>query len=188
MFDFAVFPMLKTQRLRLRQIIMSDVAGVFAIRSDYAVTRYNSGAAYTKRQQARKLIDQMQQSYAAQRSIRWGITMPPANTVIGMIGYNYWDRDDHRGSVGFDLARAYWRRGIMSEALQAVICFGFNEMGLNRIEGDASVYNVASIALMEKLGLVREGLQREQYYEDGAYHDLVLLALIKREWDAAKCK
>ena len=55
-------------------------------------------------------------------------------------------------------------------------------MGLHRIEADASIYNTASIALLESLGFVREGVQRDQYYEDEQYHDLVLMALLKPQW------
>lgn len=182
MFDFEAFPVLQTERLRLRQIAENDADAIFAIRSDYAVTKYNSGPAYTDIAQAQDLIQQMTIAYNEQRSIRWGITHPPDNTVIGMVGYNYWDRNDHRGSVGFDLLRKQWRQGLMSEALHAIIQFGFEQMALNRIEADASIYNDGSINLLKKLGFVQEGTQREQYYEAGRYHDLVLLALLKRDW------
>jgi [ribosomal protein S5]-alanine N-acetyltransferase len=188
LFDFSDFPVLLTERLRLREIHPEDAEAIFAIRGDYEVTKYNTGAAYTHVRQAADLIDAMTRLYDERREIRWGITLKtdPAETVIGMCGYNYWDRTDHRGSIGFDLARAYWRQGIMSEAVQAVVAFGFLEMGLNRVEADASIYNQASIQLLKSVGFTQEGVQREQYYESGAHHDLVLFALLRREWAADK--
>lgn len=186
LFDFSSFPTLTTHRLTLRQIMPDDADAIFTIRGDYAVTRYNIGAAYDDVSRARTLIDSIQHDYDQGTALRWGITYTQdVATVMGMVGFNYWDQTDHRGSVGFDLARAYWRRGIMSEALRRVIVFGFTSMGLNRIEADASIYNTPSLNLLQRLGFQREGVQREQYYEDGRYHDLVMLALLKREWIAA---
>lgn len=186
LFNFEAFPILQTDRLRLRYITQTDVDDIFAIRGDYQVTKYNSGDVYTTVSQAEKLIADMQREYADQRAIRWGITLPPDDQVVGMVGYNYWDRTDHRGSIGFDLRQSQWRKGIMSEAVEAIIRFGYTKMGLNRIEADASIYNVASITLLQKMGFLQEGVQREQYYEDGTYHDLVLFALLKREWQPRK--
>lgn len=182
MFDFSTFPLLANERLLLREITMDDAAGIFAIRGDYEVTKYNIGAAYPNIERAQELIAGMREEYLAEKELRWGITLKPHDEVIGMVGFNYWNRHDNRASVGFDLNRNYWRRGIMAEALRLIIVFGFDEMALNRIEADASIHNSASINLMKSLGFVQEGIQREQYYEDGAYHDLVLLSLLRRDW------
>jgi [ribosomal protein S5]-alanine N-acetyltransferase len=115
-------------------------------------------------------------------TLYWGITLKSIDTVIGMIGYNYWNRVDHRGSVGFDLARAYWGQGIMPEALREVLRFGFERMGLNRVEADASVYNVQSQRTLQKVGFRQEGHLHEQYHEADSYHDLLLFALLKRQF------
>lgn len=182
LFNFQEFPVIETERLRLREIVQADAEAVFAIRGDYEVTKYNIGQAYTSVERARKLIDSMTGAYKDDNELRWGITLKDNDFVIGMCGYNYWDRTDNRGSIGFDLARAYWRKGIMREALTGIINFGFRNMALNRIEADASIYNDASVMLLRKLGFQQEGHQREQYYEDGTYHDLLLFALLKSEW------
>jgi len=182
LFDFTSFPVLTTQRLVLREIIHSDAQAIMAIRGDYEVTKYNIGKAYRYLNQSIDLIIQMSIAYRNGREIRWGIMFKDTDKIIGMCGFNYWNKNDHRGSIGFDLARAYWRQGIMSEALSHVIAFGFERMGLNRIEADASVYNMASIKTLEKHGFTQEGIQREQYYEDERYHDLILFSLLRREW------
>lgn len=181
-FDFSFFPVLKTERLTLRQLTLDDSAAVYAMRSDYEVTRLNIGAAYTNLGQARALIESILDNYQRHNELRWGITLKNGdNTVIGMCGYNYWARHDFRGSVGYDLARAYWGQGIMTEAVHAVIQFGFERMALNRIEADASVENEASIRILEKLGFQREGIEREQYFEGGEFHDLILFSLLRRD-------
>ncbi len=182
MFDFTAFPTLETNRLILRQIVSRDATAIFRIRGDYEVTKYNSGAAYRTIEQAEKLIMAIQKAYTDKSQVRWGISLKSHGNVIGMCGYNYWNREDHRGSIGYDLLREYWGQGIMPEALSAILDFGYTQMGLNRIEADASVYNTASIRVLQKLGFVQEGLQREQYYEGDQFHDLVLFSLIKREY------
>lgn len=181
-FDFKAFPKLTTDRLIMRQLLRSDDQAIFEVRNNYQVTKYNIGDAYTRIEQAQKLIENIRLEFAQKRTIRWGITLKTSNQVIGMVGFNYWDQTDCRASIGFDLRQDRWRKGIMTEAVNRVIQFGFVNMGLNRIEADASIYNVGSITLLHKVGFMQEGVQREQYYEDGTYHDLVLFALLKREW------
>jgi [ribosomal protein S5]-alanine N-acetyltransferase len=182
LFDFETFPILQTERLLLRDLRPSDAEAVMDIRGDYEVTKYNTGEAYEFLWQAQDLIAGIAAEYAQKRELRWGITLKGEGKVIGLCGFNYWSRRDHRASIGYDLARAYWGKGIMPEALGAVLRFGFTEMGLNRIEADTSVYNTNSQSVLAKMGFQPEGRQREQYYEEGAYHDLLLFSLLKHEF------
>lgn len=181
-FDFSTFPTLNTQRLHLRQIVPGDAHAIFKLRSDYEVTKYNIGPAYTRLSQAQRLVKSVSDAYNNHRELRWAIALRTDLTLIGMVGFNYWDRIDNRGSIGFDLRRDYWRRGIMREAVTAVLDFAFTRMALNRIEADTSSHNAASVGLLQNLGFQQEGIQREQYLENGTYHDLRLFALLKREW------
>jgi ribosomal-protein-alanine N-acetyltransferase len=183
LFDFGEFPTLTTKRLILRELALDDAPGVFAIRGDYQVTRYNTGPAYTHVDQARRLIQSIRDGYVRGDELRWGIALKGADQrVIGMAGFNYWHRTDRRASIGYDLARAHWQQGIMSEALRAVIDFGFTRMNLNRIEADCTVENEASTRLLLHLGFQPEGIQREQYFEEGRFWDLRLFALLRREY------
>lgn len=182
-FDFSFFPVLNTERLILRELQPEDDEAVFAIRSDYEVTRLNIGSAYTQIDQARQLIESIAGQYRRENELRWAITLKGGDDrVIGMCGYNYWARRDFRASIGYDLARAFWGQGIMTEAVSAIIHFGFEHMALNRIEADASIQNIGSIRVLEKLGFQREGIEREQYFEDGTFHDLLLFALLRRDF------
>ena len=185
-FDFSYFPTLRTSRLILREIVPEDDEAIFAIRSDYEVTKLNTGETFDRVEQAGALIRAIRAGYFEQSELRWGITLKGKNQVIGMCGYNYWVRRDYRGCVGYDLARAYWGQGIMTEAMRVVLRFGFERMGLNRIEADASAENIGSIRVLEKLGFAREGVEREQYYEDGQFHDLMLFSLLKRDFQAGR--
>lgn len=182
-FDFGSFPILYTSRLILRELVLPDADAIFRIRGDYEVTKYNTGPAYDSVQQAADLIGGISNAYQERDEIRWGITIKGGDdTVIGMCGYNYWIRRDQRGSIGYDLARAYWGQGVMTEAVHAIVEFGFDHMNLNRVEADADARNIGSVRVLEKVGFQREGLQRDQFYETSAFHDLILFGLLKRDY------
>lgn len=184
-FDFTTFPILRTQRLLLREITFRDTEAIFRIRGDYEVTRHNIGAAYESAADARRLIEQIRKTYRTRAEVRWGITLLGGdNSVIGMCGFNNWHRIDQRGSIGYDLARAHWGRGIMREAVQAITDFGFERMDLNRLEADVGAGNTASIKLLTALGFQHEGTQRDYYYEESAFHDLQIYGLLRREWES----
>jgi len=70
----------------------------------------------------------------------------------------------------------------MTEAIRAVIHFGFREMGLNRIEGRCRVDNVASARVMEKAGMEMEGVLRQHVYAKGSFHDMKVYAVLREEW------
>lgn len=187
LFDFSTFPTLETERLRLREIVATDAEAIFRIRGDYEVTKYNIGAAYERIEQVSELIVATQEAFQNEAEIRWGITLKGGDgELVGVCGFNYWSRRDCRASVGYDMARAYWGRGIMSEGLGAVVAFGFARMGLNRIEADADVRNPASQRVLEKLGFQQEGIQREQFWDNGMFYDLALFSLLRRDYEGRK--
>jgi ribosomal-protein-alanine N-acetyltransferase len=159
---------------------MPKLSSIFAV-----ITKspgYNTGLAYDRIDQARDLIQAIHAGYVDGAELRWGITLKDSPTVIGMCGFNYWVRHDQRASIGYDLARAYWGQGLMTEAVRAMVDFGFGYMNLNRIEADADGRNPASARVLHKVGFHDEGVQREQFFENGRFYDLHLFALLRREY------
>ncbi len=182
MFDFSHFPVLRTERLILREIVPSDAPALLKICGDLRVTRLNSGKPMELLEEARDLIDQCQQAFVDHRRLDWGIVLKDHPVeLIGRCGYNYWLRQHRRASIGYDLAFACWGNGFMTEAVRAMIAFGFDHLNLHRIEADTDAENQRSMRVLEKLGFKREGLQHEQYFEWDEFHDLVLFALLRRD-------
>jgi ribosomal-protein-alanine N-acetyltransferase len=178
---FDSFPQLETERFVLREIRPSDAPAVFACFADDAVTRYYDQPTYTDIKQAEDLILHMRHSYRDRRSIRWGIARRSDDLLLGTCGYMGWDRRSRKCSLGYELAQAYWRQGVMREVLTAVLPFGFEQMNLNRIEAEVIPGNIASEQLLQKLGFQREGLMRQSAYFKEAFYDLQLFALLKEE-------
>ncbi len=183
-FDFETFPTLTTPRLILREFSAADAPALFRIRGDVRVTRMNSGQPMKAIDEAHDLIAKTLKAFEDKRRLDWAIVLKdaPDTGVIGRVGYNYWLRQDRRASIGYDLAFRYWGNGIMTEAVRAIVAFGFERMDLNRVEADADADNIGSIRVLEKVGFKREGLQEDQYFEWGEFHNLVLFALLRRDY------
>lgn len=175
------FPELVTERLRLRELRPGDTEAIFRIFSDPEVIRYYDFEAFQSQSEAADLIARQRLRFKEQEAIRWGITQTANDVVIGTIGLHI-STFNAQGGLGYDLARPYWRRGVMSEALTIVIRFGFNTLRLNRLQALVVPGNDASAGLLRKLGFSEEGLLRDYAFFKGRYQDLRCFSLLKREY------
>lgn len=175
-------PTLTTDRLILRPPVPEDAEDMLVFRGDPVVQKYNS-VPLAHVDDARGYIEKwLLECKSGKRKI-WGITLKGDGTMIGMVGLGSWIKHDRRADVGYDLAQAYWGRGIGTEAVRAAVGFGFEHMNLNRIEAGTVADNIASVRLLEKLGFTREGTLREySLEEDGSFHDEANYGILKREF------
>ena len=177
---FARFPRLETERLRLRRLQVGDADALLRVFGDDAVTRYYDLPTLTARADALEIIDRAAHRFRREEGIRWGVTRPQENVVLGTVGLTF--DNSYRGSVGYELASAYWRQGIMTEALTAVLTFAFERAGLHRIQALVMPGNEASMGLLRKMGFVHEGLLRDYLFFKGAYQDLHSFSLLRGEF------
>lgn len=91
-----------------------------------------------------------------------------------------------RAEVGYILDRTAWGKGLMNEALEAVLRYCFNLLKLRRIEADIDPRNERSVLSLERLGFSREGYLRERWEVGGEVSDSVLYGVLAREWMARK--
>lgn len=176
------FPLLKTDRLLLRQLAPADAEAVFQIFSDGEVTRYYDIDAFSGLEQAQRLIARLNERFEHGEGIRWGIVQKATGQFIGTCGYNGWVRTSYRASIGYDLARSAWGQGFMTEALQAVLRYGFDTMALNRVEALVIPGNIQSMRVLEKLGFQAEGIRRGYGYWKDRFWDLYCLSLLRSDW------
>jgi [ribosomal protein S5]-alanine N-acetyltransferase len=175
---FDTFPVLETPRLRLRQLEAADAQDVFQIYADSEVTRYYDLETFTDLQQAQALISRQLGRFHQKAGLRWAITFKEEDTVIGSVGIMLYP-ENKMGGIGYDLARPYWRLGIMSEVLQAVIQFAFETAGVERIQALVMPGNTASATLLEKLGFRDQGLLQNHAFFKGKFQDLHNFILTK---------
>lgn len=179
---FTHFSSLTTNRLHLRQIQPTDAEALFAIRSDRAVTEPYGQEPQQSLDQARTLIERIQAYYDERDAIFWGITLKGEDTVIGTVTFWNFDPGFHCAEIGYELNRAYWRQGIMAEAISAILTYGFTEAGLHRIEANPGAENTASRTLLLKLGFTFEGNLRQRYFFRGHFEDAHYFGLLQDEW------
>lgn len=178
---FDAFPTLTTPRLRLRRITPADAEDIYRIFSDDEVLRYDDVDPFASLEYAVQFIHWVDRRFEHRDSVRWGLALRSDDRVIGTLGFPLFDDRGFRAVVGYELNRDYWRRGFMSEALQAAIRYAFTELNVNRIEALVLPQNRASIGLLEKTGFQQEGLLREYAFFRGSFHDHYLYSLLKKE-------
>jgi ribosomal-protein-alanine N-acetyltransferase len=180
---FQTFPQLKTKNLLLRRLHSADANALFRVLSDDAVTEFYDDDAFTDISQAIDQIEAWEVGYENKRSIRWGITCKDEGYIIGSCGYHGIHTYYKRASIGYELARNNWRHGIMTEALSAIIDYGFGEMELNRIEAVVMPENTASIKMLGKLGFRKEGsLSEYEKWGSKGFVDLLMFAMLRKAW------
>jgi RimJ/RimL family protein N-acetyltransferase len=183
---FADLPQLQTERLLLRRVTMDDAADLFEYGSDPEVTRYTTWEPHESIEDSKRYLEFMLHRQRTQDVAEWGMVLKAANKLIGTCGFSQWSPYNGRAEVAYAMARPYWGQGLTTEALTAVVEFGFTRMALNRIEARCVPENVASARVMEKVGMQFEGILREHTYAKGHYYDVKMYSLLRREWSAAQ--
>lgn len=171
------FPRLETDRLILRSAKLSDAEALYRVYADANVTRYLDMDSITSIDQARRIILHRSDRFRSGQAIRWGIALKSSNQLIGSCGFSL--RPGFRAEIGYELAPAYWRKGIMSETLTAVIGYGWRSTNLNRFEAFTMLDNLASAQLLLKLGFQEEGILRNYGFWKNAFHDLRSFSLLR---------
>ena len=181
--DFMIYmPELRTPRLLLRKLTMRDAQDIYRYSRDPEVARHVLWDPHTSLGDSRAYLRCMLRRYHAHEPASWGIVLRDTGRVIGTIGFMWVQHENAAAEVGYSLAREYWNQGLMTEALTAVIRYGFDHMGLNRIEAQHETNNPASGAVMRKCRMQKEGTLRSRLYNKGKYVDVDLYAILKRDY------
>lgn len=179
-----IFPMeaIETGRLLLRRMEMSDAKDLFDYSRDPQVALHVLWDAQKNISESRAYIKCMLRKYRAGDPASWCIVRRDQGRVVGTIGYMWFQPENNAAEVGYSLARDCWNQGFMTEALQAVLRYSFEEMGINRIEAQHEVGNPASGAVMRKCGMAHEGTLRSRLYNKGRYVDVELYSILRQEY------
>ena len=153
--DFTPFPVLKTQRLTLRQLISSDDKEIFALRSNDNVNKYLDRKPCKSIDEAKDFIRAINENIQKNDSAYWAITLNGTDKLIGTICLFDFSSDILKAEIGYELLPAFQRKGIMQEATSKVIEYGMQHIGLHSIEAYTHAENQSSIRLLEKLHFKR---------------------------------
>jgi [ribosomal protein S5]-alanine N-acetyltransferase len=176
-------PTLDTERLVLRPLLDADAAAVASGAGDPRVARYliQVPTPYPPAL-ARRWIRGRLEWWMAGRGVTLAIARRDApRALLGTVSLRRYARD-RRAELGYWLAASAWGQGYATEATRAAVAFGFEELSLARIYAQVLAGNEASLRVLEKLGMVREGVKRRHVRKDRRLHDLVFYGLLREEF------
>jgi [ribosomal protein S5]-alanine N-acetyltransferase len=178
---FEEFPSLETERFYLRQLRSEDAPQMFSYFSQDIVTEYYDLESFNNEQQAVDLINKFNQGFVDKRQIRWGAELKETGRLVGTCGFHAIEPVHFKAEIGYELHPDYWGKGMMPEITKAIVAFGFQEMGLNRIEAFYDPANDQSWKVLKKNGFQYEGTLRKRFFEKGRFVDAALAAVIKED-------
>ncbi len=179
--NFSPFPILQSNRLRLRKIRPDDVKEVFAIRSNPEVMRYIPRPLAVTQQDALDHINVINKGVDENTAINWAITLASDDKLIGMICLIRMQPENFRTEVGYILNPEYHQQGIMDEALKTVINYAFENLKFHSLEALIDPENTASERLLQKNNFVKEAHFKEKTFWNGVFLDDVIYSLINKD-------
>lgn len=154
---FTSFPVLRTERLILRQLVSSDENEIFALRSNESVNKYLDRMPSRSIDDAKIFIQTVNKNIQENNSIYWAITLNGTDKLIGTICLFNFSDDSLKAEIGYELLPSFQGKGVMQEAASKVIEFSIQHIGLNSIEAYTHSENHNSIRLLEKFNFERDG-------------------------------
>jgi len=137
------FPILETTRLKLRKPLQKDAIALLQTTQDDDVMKQYGMSPFRNKAEALAEIQWFNKLFTLSEGIRWVITQKGAGNYLGDIGFHNYVIAHSRAEIGFKLAKAFWHQGIMTEALEQVLEYGFRVMQFNRIEAVTDPENAA---------------------------------------------
>jgi len=147
---FTPFPILTTERLTLRQLVINDEHEIFTLRSDSEINKYLDRQVSNTIDDARNFINKVNENINKNDSLYWAITLSDKNILVGTICLFSFSDENDKCEIGYELLTNFQGQGIMKEAVEKVIDYAFNTIKVKKIEAFLHRDNQSSIKLLEK--------------------------------------
>lgn len=174
---------LESEKIILKEIPFEYRERFFEIFSDKEVLKYTDRPICTNIDEAILYLNQCNKRAGDKKHIFLGLFLKSNLDLTGIISIYHIDVKHSLASLGILVAREYWRKGIMSDALKTFLKFYFFRLNFNRIELQTFVENIPAIKLFEKLQFKKEGLLRKNFLIAGKYENSYLYSMLKSEFD-----
>jgi ribosomal-protein-alanine N-acetyltransferase len=179
--NFDPFPLLETERLFLRRLTLDDAPEMFSLRSNAAAMKHICRPLQTTIDEAKAQILKINEMVNFNEGIGWAICFKAQRTMIGTASFHYIQKEHYRAEIGYMLHPDHWRQGIISEAIKALIDYGFNELKFHSIEAQIDPTNTASEKVLQKFKFVKEAYYKENFYFDGQFLDTAVYSLLHHQ-------
>lgn len=174
------FQSIKTERLLLRQFVDNDLDNVFKGLSHPDVIKYY-GVNYQTLEATKEQMKFFADLEKYEKGIWWAVCSLDNKTFFGAGGLNGISKENKKAEIGFWLLSDFWGQGIMTEAMPAICNYGFNNLGLHRIEGFVETENKNCKNAMAKLDFQYEGSMKECEIKNGKFISIDIYAKLKTE-------
>ncbi|GEN46873.1 GNAT family N-acetyltransferase [Alkalibacillus haloalkaliphilus] len=181
---YSDFPTLETDRLKIRKLTMDDVEDINKYTSKDEVSQYVSWNTHQSLDDTKDFVQFALDQYQKHDVAPFGIELKETGKIIGTVDYIWWKPAHQKAEIGYVLSDQYWSNGIMTEAVQELIKFGFENMDLVRIEARCFAENKGSERVMQKVGMTYEGTLRKSMFVKGHYKDLKMYAILKEDYES----
>jgi len=186
MVDQPLFPpTIELEGVRLRPLNRSDAEAFLAYLQDPAVTELTSYPVVSPAL-VETMIEKSMSRWAAGELSKWGLALPHDDRLVGTCGFNEWSSVHRWAELAFDLAQAHWGKGLMRQAVAAVLQWTFEEELVERIQAFVRIDNRRSQGLLERSGFVREGCLKSYRVCRGKPHDFYIYGLLRSDWSAGQ--
>ncbi|MGE6489242.1 GNAT family N-acetyltransferase [Paenisporosarcina sp. NPDC076898] len=184
MINFYGTQTLKTNRLILRKIVEKDAPSFFNNwMSDDRVTDNLIKGAHKSISESVERVTNIVNEYEDQEFCYWGIELTATGDLIGSIDFYNFDDTTENCEVGFSLGYDWWNQGYGTEALKAVLEFGFQHMNIHKISAAHNTDNPASGKIMQKAGMEQEGLIRHMILNaKNQYKDCAVYGILQEDY------
>ncbi|TWT13241.1 GNAT family N-acetyltransferase [Planomicrobium sp. CPCC 101079] len=178
---------LESGRFYLRELVESDWQAIHDYASQEIVSRYQPWGPNAEEDTQKFVNDGLMDAKKDPRTrYMFPIVSKTTEKLIGAAEFNIRDQANQSGEIGYIINPAFWGQGIATEAASWLIGFGFNELGLHRIYATCNPQNAASQKVLEKSGVVKEGLMREDLLMKDGWRDSLLYSILEHEWRKSK--
>ena len=174
---------LNTPRLKLRKLTAEDIPAYYArLGSSASVSKYMLWNPHNSLSESEAWVQTILQRYACSTCYYWGIAQQNDNSLIGAITLLRFDEETNSCSFAYMLAEEFWGCGFGTEALSAVLDFGFSQLKLDAIIADHMAENTASGRVMQKAGMHFQAVLPNKHEKNGVCHDAVQYIITRSDW------
>ena len=168
-----------TERLRLRDFVLNDWADVLAYQQDPRYLQFYHWINRTE-PEVRRFVQMFveQQRQQPRYQFQLAITLRGQETLIGNCGIRLEGPEEEIADIGYELDPKHWGNGYATEAATAVLDFGFDRLDLHRVWAHCIAENVASVRVLQKLGMTQEGRLRQNEWMKGRWWDTLVFAIL----------
>lgn len=183
---FSAIPTIETSRLILRGMRVSDAEDMYAYACREDVTRYLTWEPHPDVHYTKEYLTYIGQRYRTGDFYDWAVVCKDDGHMIGTCGFTKFDFASDSAEIGYVLSPQYHQKGYGTEAVRAVITFGFETLHLHRIEARFIKENIPSLKLMERVGLTLEGYARESLLLKGKYQTIGYCSMLCSDYEDAR--